>query len=388
MLAAAGALLGVLDTAVGMSAAQTPAPGTTIRVAIAERAPVIDVRGTGLEIADLGSCPACRGEPARADVSRAVAAAGRGDGVRITPAGPGLEMAGRRAPGFRLTGASIRLNSREYGGTIDLLRNGDGIAVVNEVPLEDYVAGVVRAEAGERWPLEALRAQAVAIRTYAIHHRVLGAGKPYHLVASTAHQQFAGRVPSTSPIWTAVTETAGQILLWEGEPFPAFYHTDSGGFTEDPRTVFAAKNMPALRPVRCEFSAGSPHYYWTLDVKLPDLAEMLRRQDVAVGAVTAIEVTERALSLRATWVTVHGTRGSVRLRGNDFRRAIGYDTLKSTLFAVAVQGDVAQFAGRGYGHGVGLCQWGAKAMAEQGYSARQILEFYYPGTTPGVLNAR
>jgi stage II sporulation protein D len=140
--------------------------------------------------------------------------------------------------------------------------------------------------------------------------------------------------------------------------------------------------------VRCEVSASSPHYYWTLDLKLADLAELLRRQDLAVGSVTAIEVTERALSLRATWVTVHGTRGSARLRGNDFRRVIGYDTLKSTLFAVAVYGDVAQFAGRGYGHGVGLCQWGAKAMAEQGYSARQILAAYYPGTTLGMLNAR
>jgi stage II sporulation protein D len=78
----------------------------------------------------------------------------------------------------------------------------------------------------------------------------------------------------------------------------------------------------------------------------------------------------------------------VRLRGNDFRRAVGYDSLKSTLFAVAVQGDVAQFAGRGYGHGVGMCQWGAKAMAEQGYSARQILEFYYPGASPGTASTR
>ena len=371
----------LLTLAVAVSAAaQMPASEPTIRVAIAEQVPAVELRGAGVQIAELGRCAGCRG-------ARTVAS-GRGDILRVAPAGTGLEAEGWRAAGFRLTGGSIRLNGREYGGVIDLLRRGDGVAIVNEVPLEEYVAGVLRAEADERWPQEALRAQAVAVRTYAVHHRALGAGKPYHLVASTAHQQYAGRVVRTSPVWTAVAETAGQILLWEGEPFPAFYHTDSGGFTEDPRTVFQASNMPPLKPVRCQFSAGSPHFYWTADVKLDELSEMLRRQELGVGMVTALEVTERTLSLRATWVVVHGTRGSVRLRGNDLRRVVGYDTLKSTLFAVAVHGDVAEFAGRGYGHGVGLCQWGAKAMAEQGYSAHQILEFYYPGTTMGTLSGR
>jgi stage II sporulation protein D len=376
-------LLGTLVMVTGAAAQTAPAP-LTIRVAIAERLTALELRGDGLEISELG-CPGCLGEPPRADVLRPLASR-RSDSVRVVPSGSGLEMEGLRAAGFRLAGERIRLNGREYSGSIDLLRGGDGIAIVNEVPLEDYVAGVVRAEAGERWPIEALRAQAIAVRTYSAHHRVLGAGKPYHLVASTAHQQYAGRVAPTSPVRTAVSETAGQVLLWEGDVFPAFYHTDSGGFTEDPRTVFAARNMPALKPVLCAFSATSPHFYWTFDLKLADLGEMLRRHEMGVGQVTAIEVTERTLSLRATWVTVHGTRGSARVRGNDFRRVIGYDTLKSTLFAVAVYGDIAQFAGRGYGHGVGLCQWGAKAMAEQGYSARQILETYYPGTTPGVLN--
>jgi stage II sporulation protein D len=313
----------------------------------------------------------------------------RADVVRAGVGAGGVEIDGRQATMFRVRSEQpIRINGREYGDTVELVRHGDALAVVNELPLEDYIAGVLRAEVGERWPAEALRAQAIVARTYAAYQRLLNAGKPYHILASVAHQQFAGHVPRTSPVWTAVNETTGQVLRWEGELFPAFYHTESGGFTEDPRTVFASRNMPALQPVRCEFSAGSPHFYWNLDLRLADLSEIMRRNDVPVGTVTAIDVSERTASLRATMVTVRGTRGSARLRGNDFRRMVGYDTFKSTLFAVVIDGEVARFSGRGYGHGVGMCQWGAKGMAEQGYTARQILAYYYPGAVLGTLTSR
>ena len=365
--------------------ASSPSP-VTIRVALTERVPLVELRGSQMEIVELGPCQGCRPDGARAESARPQG--WRADTLRAVPNGAGLDVDGRRASGFRVTADRIRWNGRDYGGFLELLRNADGVTLVNEVPLEEYVAGVLRAEASEKWPVEALRAQAIAARTYGAYHRLLGIGKPYHLVASTAHQQYAGRVGAGSPVWAAASETAGQVLLWEGELFPAFYHTESGGFTEDPRTVFGTRSMPALRSVRCEFSTGSPHFYWALDLKLSDLTEIMRRHDVAVGTVSGIDVIERTPSLRATWVVVQGSRGRVRLRGNDLRRMIGYDVLKSTLFAVAVYGDTAQFAGRGYGHGVGLCQWGAKGMAEQGYVARQILEFYYPGTTLGVLVGR
>src|SRR3989441_8742109 len=93
-----------------------------------------------------------------------------------------------------------------------------------------------------------LRAQAVVARTYAAHHRNIAAGKPFHILASTAHQQYAGRVPAASPIWGAVGETAGQVLLWEGEVFPAFYHTESGGFHPGPRQGFSAPHQPPPQP--------------------------------------------------------------------------------------------------------------------------------------------
>lgn len=370
----AGAVLVAALVALAGPGPAAPAGGGSIRVALVESAPAVEVRGPDLEVSPLGPCAGCPRPAWRAEVVRAVVA------------GSGVAIDGQVAAGFRLSGAGpLRYAGRDYPSPLDIVRQGSGLAVVNEVPLEEYVTGVLIAEAGDRWPTEALRAQAIAARTYAAYHRRIAAGKPYHLVASTAHQQYAGLAPAASPARGAVLETAGQVLRLDGELFPAFYHTESGGYTEDPRTVFAARNMPALRPVVCPFSAGSPHYYWTLELSLAELTERLRRGGVDVGRVTGVEVAERTLSLRATAVTVRGTRGAARLRGNDFRRLVGYDALKSTLFAVAVDGARASFAGRGYGHGVGLCQWGARGMAEQGYTAAQILEFYYPGAVLGTL---
>ena len=127
--------------------------------------------------------------------------------------------------------------------------------------------------------------------------------------------------------------------------------------------------LPALKPVRSEFSAGSPYASWSLDVRLTDLGEMLRRGGISVGTVVGIEVVERSQSLRVAELVIRGAAGSARMRGADFRRLVGYDALKSTLFAVAVDDHYARFSGRGWGHGVGMCQWGAKGMAEQGYTA-------------------
>jgi stage II sporulation protein D len=307
----------------------------------------------------------------------------------------GLEVSGRRVDGLRLAPAdtgSLRVNGREYPGALEIIRSGEALVVVNELPLEEYLAGAVKAEAGDKMPLEMLKAQAIVARTYAAYHRRLNAEKAYHLVASTLNQQYVGRVPADSVVWTAVNETAGQVLLWNGDLFPAFYHTDSGGHTEDPRVVFAASNMPALKAVRVHFPSGSPHQRWRLDVPLPELSAALLRGGIAVGRVISLDVLERSASLRVSRLAVRGTGGTVTLRGNDLRRLVGYDTLKSTLFAVSVSGGSARFVGRGYGHGVGLDQWSAKTMAEQGYTASQIVAYYYPGATlttlPGASASR
>jgi len=366
-LFAAAVLLALSSTA--MIAADT------IRVAIAENVRSVELRGVNIEVSDL-DCACARGT-------------WRADFVSAVPNGQSVQIGSRSASAFRLTSdAPIRMNGRDYPASLEIVRYGDGLAIVNELRLEDYVVGVLRAETSERWPAETLRAQAIVARTYAAYLRASGSGRPYHIVATTTHQVYAGHVPASSPIWDAVRDTSGRVLLWDGELFPAFYHSASGGYTEDPRSVFAARNMPALKPVRDEFSGAAPHSYWSLDLKLTDLSEILRRNGNDVGTVTAIEVAERTQSLRVATLVVQGTRGSARLRGNDFRRMVGYETIKSTLFAVALDGPIVRFSGRGYGHGVGMSQWGAKGMAEQGYKAEKILEYYYPGTTLGWLGGR
>lgn len=353
-----------------------PAPalaGGLIRVAVADGVRSVEISGGPIRVTDLSDVALLENTPSR---------------LRLALRNGGIALDGRPLPAVRLRpegDRGLRLNGREYPGTLEVLKNGEALVVVNELPLEEYLAGVLRAEAKEEWPLETLKAQAVVARTYAMYHRLLNAAKPYHLLASNANQQYGGRVPAESPMRLAVKGTEEEVLFWEGELFPAFFHTESGGHTEDPRVVFASANMPALKPVRDDFSGGSPYVSWSLDLRLSDLAALLRKGGVSVGSVVRLEVLERAPSLRVVRLAVHGTRGRAVLRGNDFRKLVGYDSLKSTLFAVAVDGKYARFVGRGYGHGVGLSQWGAKGMAEQGYQYRQILEFYYPGATLTTL---
>jgi stage II sporulation protein D len=344
-----------------------------IRVAIADGLKTVEVGGGPMMVSDLTGRSVVNDSPTW---------------LRATLKNGVIEVAGRRVDGLRLAPADVgflRVNNREYPGALEIMRVGDGLTLVNELPLEDYLAGAVKAEAGDKMPLEMLKAQAIVARTYAAYHRRLNAEKAYHLVASTLNQQYVGRVPADSVVWTAVRETAGQVLLWQGELFPAFYHTDSGGYTEDPRVVFAASNMPALKPVRVEFPSESPHQRWRLELPLAELSAALLRGGISIGRVVALDVLERSVSLRVARIAVRGTAGTVTLRGNDLRRLVGYDTLKSTLFAVAVVGPVARFVGRGYGHGVGLDQWSAKTMADQGYTAQRIVLYYYPGATLSTL---
>jgi stage II sporulation protein D len=315
--------------------------------------------------------------------------------IRVTPGGSGLDVVWGPAardrrrvamPAIRLTARRGPLASgpREYGGTLEISRSGDTLLLVNEVALEEYVAGTVRAEAPERWPIESLRALAVVARTYAVFHQEKNGDKPYHLVASSQHQNYAGRVVE-GPSWDATRGTVGQVLTWRGSVFPTFYHSDSGGFTEAAQLVFSGERIAPLPGVRDEFSLESPNYSWAVTLPLAVIGERLRQGGLDVGEVRDLAVLERSPSFRVARLQVEHSKGTTPVRGPDFRRLVGYDVLKSTLFVPVVLDGAVRFEGRGWGHGVGLSQFGAKGMADRGYAYAQILAHFYPGTALATL---
>jgi stage II sporulation protein D len=286
-----------------------------------------------------------------------------------------------RALRFEVRRGPLRVGARDYVGALEIWRQGEGsLLLLNEVPMEEYVAGTVRGEASERWPAEALRALAVVARTYAVFHQNRVAARVFHLVSGNQDQNFAGLAVEGSPAREAARTTAGQVLTWQGRVFPTFYHSDSGGFTEAPQSVFSGDGVPPLEGVRDEFSMESPNYTWTVTIPLGVIGERLRRGGVDVGQVTRLTILERSPSFRVARMAVEHSGGTATLRGADFRRLIGYDALKSTLFVPVAHHEAVRFEGRGWGHGVGLSQFGAKGMADRGYAYPQILDHYYPGT--------
>ena len=310
--------------------------------------------------------------------------------VHIGSGPQGLDIEGRRVPvtGIRLqvNRGVLRVGTRDYTGALEVWRSGDSaLLLINELSLEDYVAGTVRAEASESWPPEALRALAVAARSYGVFQQLKNSGKPFHVVAGNQDQNFAGRAPEGSPAWEAARATTGQVLTWEGRVFPAFYHSDSGGITEAAQVVFPGDGVPPIPGVRDEFSVDSPHYSWVTTLPLALVADRLRQAGYEVGEVRQLTVLDRTASLRVARLQIEGSRGAVQLKGTDFRRVIGYDIVRSALWVPVIQDGAVRLEGRGFGHGVGLSQFGAKGMAERGYTAAQILAHYYPGAVVAYL---
>jgi stage II sporulation protein D len=276
----------------------------------------------------------------------------------------------------------LRVDGRVYRGLIELRRTRHGrITAINQVELEAYLYGVIKGEIDPRWPPDAVKAQAVASRTLAVERLVTARERQavdgYDLPATTEAQVYLG-VTGEDPAGTAaVAATRGLLATYEGRPIFAAYHSNSGGHTEDSENVWGTV-YPYLRGVPDPYVLDAPGGVWAARLPLETVEVAVRRGGGDIPPLARVEPGRVMPWGRAVTVRLLSEDGRAQeINANRFRLLLGPDIIRSTMFTtVRVGGDVV-FSGRGSGHGVGLDQWGARAMALRGFRFEQILHYYY-----------
>lgn len=336
----------------------------------------------------------------RVEPGRRVVVESRGQDVAVRVGG-GAPVRARTvvltAPGGTV---SIQVNrvSRELRGRLRFAARSGALSIVNEVPLEDYVEGVLAGEMPSDWPMEARKAQAIVIRSLALSRLGAHAREGFDLCDTTHCQVYRGAGVGSTASRAAARATAGQVVLWRGRPIEALYCSTCGGMIAPGfggRSVPESPYLAARRDVLngADACKDSPHYVWKASVASERLARALEsdRRTRAGLPIRDVRVTSRDASGRAASVEIAAGR-TVEVDGYVFWtilcRALGWGTVKSASFQVRRNAGTYIFEGRGLGHGVGLCQWGAKKRAESGWSCRAILDFYYPGCRVGAAALR
>jgi len=332
-----------------------------VRVVVASSAP-------GLEVA----CPEGAVWYSTASEGRTFLDMGQGPWQVSAPDG-GLRLDGVAVPGpeAELLPNEDRfvLGTSAYRGSLTMkARSGGRVRAINVVDPEQYVGSVVGSEMYSRWPLEALMAQAVAARTFMLH---TVADRGYMVPADMAYRGV-GAESRAARLATGLTE--GIVLTYDGRVLPAYFHSTCGGRTVAADRVFAMEPLPPLQGVDCPWCRGSHWYEWRFELAGEVVAELL--EIPGLEEVRAIQPLDAEPDGYARYVLINDER---KLAAGALRRALGGNRMRSTRFSVSSAGGVFTFEGRGYGHGVGLCQWGARGLARAGRTWQEILLHYYPG---------
>jgi stage II sporulation protein D len=315
-----------------------------------------------------------------------------GDGRRFPVSGPivlaadatGIRLAGRRIDAELLrisTEGEIVLRSHRYKRHLEVswrsYRGRPELLVVHPLPMETYVAGIVGSELPHKWPYEAKKAQAVAARTYAVWQKYRRLDLPYHMESSVLDQVYHGAEREHPESVRAAAETRGVILTWGRRPAQAYFHAACGDKMESAKEGWG-NDLPYLPDGTCGFCRAAPRYQWSAEVSWKELDAALH---TVLGAQPkTVKIVGTSKTGRATKVLVTGGGKKRVITGGDLRRLVGYTKLWSTWINTIVPTDKGLvFRGKGAGHGIGMCQWGARGMAEGGQGWEAILERYYPG---------
>ncbi|MCL4540451.1 MAG: SpoIID/LytB domain-containing protein [Bacteroidetes bacterium] len=306
----------------------------------------------------------------------------------------------------------IRFSSQTYPGSMEIVPESDGtFRLLNIVPLETYLRGVVPNELVNHMTtneLQACMAQAIAARNFAFYRLTIRDSSQFDVYSDTRDQVYSGKEKYQPLADSAVELTSGMIVEYDGQPARCFFHSTCGGHTENVRNVWQGQpSLPYLRGVSDTDSAtgepfciDSPQFYWTTTFTGHELNRLVKTnlaftnptyagKDVT-GDVSDLEILDRFSSFRVDTLAVRMDNGDVYyVRGDRTRylfRSKDGTILRSSMFKVKTERNYGgrineiTISGRGNGHGVGMCQWGALGMSKLGYSYLQILSHYYPGT--------
>lgn len=300
--------------------------------------------------------------------------------IRLTHNGGHLRIDGRSTGSQKLIVASastaITLNGTPYRGRFTVWVEPKGILVVNTIQVEDYLYGVVPKEMPATWEKEALMAQSVAARTYALYVKEKSIDKPYDVVATTLSQVYGGYAAEEPTTNEATDATRGQVMTYDGKLIVAYFHSNSGGYTEDPQYVWGAA-LPYLQAVPDMYSKNAPNSAWDYYLTYKEARKRLSEHGFSANHLNRLDVTGKSKSGRILQIVIPSNNGLSRISCNNFRLKIGGMKIKSTLFDLKHTSKGIQFKGKGFGHGVGMSQWGAKRMAQAGASYDVILKHYY-----------
>lgn len=304
---------------------------------------------------------------------------------------------------------TLRIDGHVYPGRVALHPHQNGepntlanqLDAVNHLPMEQYLPGVLERELFASWELDAYKAQAVAARTYALYQVQRRRQRHYDLESTTASQAYIGAATRSQAL-VAAQQTRGLVLTWRDQVFSAYYSSCSGGAGQDASVVFP--NGQDIAPLKGrahgDWGAASPNFSWgpirrsksDLTRRLAAWSKQHRHAAVRLRGLAHIAVAKRTHTGRPAQFTVTDVDGKTYLFSPEsFRFACNFDgagppklasaqQLKSSFVQMTFSGDEVVFTGRGYGHGVGLCQYGAQAMAQRGYNPASILAFYYPNS--------
>ncbi len=224
----------------------------------------------------------------------------------------------------------------------------------------------------------------MAVRTFALNQMKGNKGKEYDLTNDTYSQMYGGR---TSERWRTnkgVDATKGEVLKFDGKIFPTYYHAACGGHTENVLNLWDVDIRP-LVGIECSYCEESPHFKWSAQILLKQLQGKLNRAGLAVGEIKRIEIIKRSLSNRILKLKVISTKADIEISAKALREILGTKILRSTNFTTEFSNDSILFEGFGWGHGVGMCQWGAYFMGKLGFDYKEILAHYYPGSKLGNI---